>query len=351
MAFSEFDDLAWHILRLRRARECGRLVFVLGSGINAPYGLPDWSTLLVDLLLDSGRIRKAKAIRAEGIKEILHEVIRDPLLQAVAVRAAFAGNDQWLLRLTERLNRYDRAAVENPNLALGKVARLVVDQYVADRHRHIPILTFNYDDLLETALRATLHNALPRGERHRADALIHSISDEKPFFGSIHHAGIYVYHLHGFVHHHESDIVLDAASYVSILSSPGRHWSWHCMNTYLFHDESAALFLGLSLLDPSLRLLLTQAAVRGLALSGIYVSKPFPLLNADPPKRTTGRAAVSAEDLEERNNSIRNKAFAAHDIVQLFDTVLRELSLVPYHVKSWDELPVLLDHISAEEDD
>ena len=41
-------------------------------------------------------------------------------------------------------------------------------------------------------------------------------------------------------------------------------------------------------------------------------------------------------------------AFAAHDIVELFDDVLRDLSLVPYHVKSWDELPLLLDKVAEE---
>jgi hypothetical protein len=35
--------------------------------------------------------------------------------------------------------------------------------------------------------------------------------------------------------------------------------------------------------------------------------------------------------------------------VQLFDQVLRELSLVPYHVKSWSELPGLLDLVAEEE--
>jgi len=102
------------------------------------------------------------------------------------------------------------------------------------------------------------------------------------------------------------------------------------MNAYLFHDQSAALFLGLSLMDPSLRLLLTQAAVRGLSLSGVYVSKPFPVLD------------------ETEVDRLRNMAFAAHDIVQLFDGVLRALSLVPYHVKSWDELPALLDYVAEE---
>jgi hypothetical protein len=298
------------------------LLFVLGSGINVPYGIPDWSTLLVELLLDSGRVRKATAVGKDAITETLHEVIHDPLLQAVAVRSAFARNDQWLAVLRKRLSLYDRAEVVSPENPIGKVASIIAEQYLRNRDRHIAVLSFNYDRLLEVALEA----ALPPADL----SAIHTISGEKAFFSAIHRAGIWVYHLHGYIDHPDSDIVLDAASYVSVLASPGRHWSWHCMNTYLFHEESAALFLGLSLLDPSLRLLLTQAAVRGLALSGIYVYKPFPTLR------------------EIEIDALRNRAFAAHDIVQLFDGVLRELSLIPYHVKSWTELPALLDIIAEE---
>ena len=321
MTFSNFDDLAWHIRRLRHARESGRLVFVLGSGVNALYGLPDWSTLIVDLLLDSGRIRKATAVGGDAIKTVLHEVIRDPLLQAIAVRSAFARKDQWLACLETRVRDYDRSEVVDDSKPIAKIAALVARQYLADRHRHVSVISFNYDDLLEVALCSLLEDS---------SNSVHSISGERAFIGSIHRAGIFVYHLHGFVGHPESDIVLDAGSYVNVLASPGRHWSWQCMNAYLFHDQSAALFLGLSLMDPSLRLLLTQAAVRGLSLSGVYVSKPFPVLD------------------ETEVDRLRNMAFAAHDIVQLFDGVLRALSLVPYHVKSWDELPALLDYVAEE---
>ncbi len=323
MAFSNFDDLAWHIRRLQRARRNGQLVLVLGSGINSDCGLPDWPKLIVDLLLDSGRIRKAKAVGDKAIRSILEEVIRDPLLQAVAVRSAFSRKDQWLAALKNHVAQYRREDVADPCKPIGKIAALVKQQYLTDRHRHVAVLTFNYDDVLEVALQSLL--------AEEDQEKVHPVANEEGFFGSLHRAGIFIYHLHGYVGAEEDDIVLDAGSYVNILASPGRHWSWQCMNRYLFHGETAALFLGLSLFDPSLRLLLTQASVRGLALSGVYVARPFPKLEDDSPDR------------------LRRKAFAATDIVRLFDEVLRELSLVPYFVKSWDELPAFLDHIAAEE--
>ena len=112
------------------------------------------------------------------------------------------------------------------------------------------------------------------------------------------------------------------------------------MNTHLFHRDGAPLFLGLSLLDPNLRLLLTQSAVRGRSLSGVYVSKPFPEFKPS--------CEHEHEDARRAIDELRSMAFAASDIVELFDRVLRQLSLVPYHVNSWDELPAFLDSISEE---
>lgn len=318
MAFGDYDDVAWHLNRLRDARDSGRLVFVLGSGISKNYGLPDWDTLIVELLQASGRVRHASAISDSDLRHLLSEIVRDPLLQAAAVRHAYARPEQWLSALKSRLTGYRKSVVHDERGAIAKIARLIAEQYQHHEHRHVPVLTFNYDDLLECALENVLGTS---------DGVT-PIATEKAFYHSMHRAGIFIYHLHGFIHDPQSDIVLDAASYVSVLAAPGRHWSWHCMNTYLFQHNAASLFLGLSLVDPSLRLLLTQAAARGLALSGVYVSKPFPELQGTttPDKRQA--------------------AFAARDILSLFADVLKELSLIPYHVSSWDEIPALLDIIA-----
>ena len=103
------------------------------------------------------------------------------------------------------------------------------------------------------------------------------------------------------------------------------------MNLYLFRQEAAAMFLGLSLVDPSLRLLLTQSATRGMTLSGLYVSRPFP----DLPSEDMGRAHALA--------------LTARDVFNLFDDVLMDLSLVPYHVTAWSEIVRLLEIVANDD--
>jgi len=90
------------------------------------------------------------------------------------------------------------------------------------------------------------------------------------------------------------------------------------------------MFIGLSLVDPSLRLLLTQWAEKGLPISGIYVTAPPPR----PPDE------LSLEDKLKLD-------IISRDIIHLFDEVLKQLSLIPYHVTVWDEIQELLKEIAS----
>lgn len=267
----------------------------------------------------SGRVRVPAKSSKGALRELLNYVVTDPLLQAATIRRAFAHPRQWLDALAVSLRPPSPKQLLDGDKPLMKIADLVAVQYLSNRRRHIPVLTFNYDDLIETVLRSRLG---------KYAALVHSVSSADAFARSIHRAGVFVYHLHGAVTDPDS-VVLDAASYVNVLAAPGRHWSWEAMNYFLLHGPgTAALFLGLSLLDPSLRLLLTQAAAKGMSLSGVYVSKPFPRFK---------RGSLS---------TMHDLAVAARDLETLFDEVLLDLSLTPYHVSSWDEVTTLLMRIA-----
>jgi len=318
----EHEDLVWHLLRLRRARYDGKLVFVLGSGINKTYGLPDWRELIELLLRGCGRVPEASTGRSR-IGEQLQEIVPDPLLQAAVGRQSYLQPQLWIEAIRTHLQERPKYPAKQRRKPLYKIADLVMRQYEADPNRHISVLTFNYDRLLESALfaRAKKHDHKP----------IFSISNEEQYAPSIYRSGVFVYHLHGDAYSADSP-VLDAGSYLRILGSPGRHWSWDCLTSSLVQRDSAAMFLGLSLVDPSLRLLLTHWAEKGLPLSGVYVASPPP-----PPSALLSGA--------ERLKWVKN----SRDILRLFDEVLEQLSLIPYHVTTWDEIPELLEVIAADE--
>jgi SIR2-like domain len=317
---SEHEDLIWHLNRLRRARLDGKLVFVLGSGINKPYRLPDWRELLDLLMRDCSRVRQSAGVYPY-VGQQLQAIIADPLLQAAVGRQGYLKPELWLAAIRKHLQESAEFPVEARDKPLYQVADLVMQQYAADRHRHVPVLTFNYDDLMEKALRAAA--------RVKDRPAIRSVSREREFAASIYRPGVWVYHLHGDANSDTSPI-LDAASYLRILGSPGRHWSWDCLSTVLFQRGTGAMFIGLSLVDPSLRLLLTQWAEKGLPISGIYVAAP-------PPRSPDDRSIEDKLKL----------ATISRDIIRLFDEVLSQLSLIPYHVTVWDEIQELLKEIAS----
>jgi hypothetical protein len=291
----------------------------------------DWGTTLVQLTQDCGKLHVPSLLEPRDLKKYLDDVISDPLLQAAAIRGAYATPNDWL-RAVERILSHEKAktALDDPNKPLGKIARMAIEQYRADPRRHIAILTFNFDGLMEAALERQLGDEAKR--------VVVSVATAAELGGARQRPGICVYHLHGFLRKRvgndssleayiDNDIILDAYSYVRILAAPGNHWSWNCMNTFLFQKDCGAMFIGLSLLDPSLRLLLTQSAANGMPLSAVFVGKPL-----DPPLLADEPTALSV-------------AWMMRDVQQMFDNLLEELSLIPYHVKEWSEVGRLLDEV------
>lgn len=276
------------------------------------------------MLESCGRIRDG----ADQVGVQLQRLVPDPLLQAAIVREGYLQPELFVEALEEHLReRPERPAVDEKK-PLWRVADIVMSQFERDRHRHIAVLTFNYDNLLETALWARA------AESDRP--WIQSVSREEDYGSAMHSAGVFIYHLHGYVRDRQSPI-FDAASYLRVLGSPGRHWSWDCLSANLFQRDSGVVFIGLSLVDPSLRLLLTQWAAKGLPLSGLYISAP-------PPQPFTPRV--------KRSSRLEAQLQAAHmtrDIVHLFDRVIEKLSLIPYHVTVWEEINDLLEVIARDE--
>ena len=324
MAHESFDELHWYLRRLRYSREEGKLVFVLGAGINKEYGLPDWGQMLVRLMENCGKLHTTgPPLTAVDSKQFIDDVIADPLLQAAAIRGAYANANDWI-RALQRVLAYPEEVLDDKTKPIGKVAQIAARQYHADTRRHIAILTFNFDDLMEGALRRELGD-------DEAKRVVVSVSNALEMGRARQRPGIYVYHLHGSLANKLSDIVLDAYMYVQILAAPGNHWSWACMNTFLFQKDSGSMFIGLSLLDPSLRLLLTQSATNGMPLSAVYVGKPL-----DPPLLQPLSAAL-------------RRAWMMRDMQSLFDNLLEELSLIPYHVTAWSEVSPLLDRVMEDD--
>lgn len=334
------DDFAWHLSRLRQVQEVGQLVFILGAGINRAYGLPVWNELLEGLLLHSGRIprlrlhgkplpKSALEEETQAVRHVLNELSADPLLQAAMVRAAYTSGPAWIEALRQQLTpRAGSKRAEDESGPLRVIARMLVDAAVQHERKNIPVLTFNYDELLETAVNAELAERRARGTLKQSNSpALRSIATERDFKRFSPRPGISIYHLHGFLGATRPAPVLDPYSYVEVLK--GDHWSWTCMRQVLVGTNATALLIGLSLSDPSLRFVLTHWAVGGDELMGFYLAAPPPV------------PAASTLPF------YRQFAFASRSILELYDEVMDRLQLVCYHLSSWGELVTILRSIGT----
>jgi hypothetical protein len=370
----DYNEFAWHFRVLADAQKEGKLVFVLGSGVGSPYGLPDWSDLLADLLLDSGRLPRM-AMRTEcrqtangkkggkveedeedgtiekerkAVAAILQRLAPDPLIQGAIAHEAYPGNRLWdaiqgrlssermQQVLVERGHAVDLGSLAHsiPDSPLVRIARMLATSIGEHPNRHLSVLTFNYDSLLDEAVARELEK---RGLDPR---LLHSVSTEHRFEQTWLDAGVYIYHLHGHLSRKGTNVrsvptVLDADSYVPVLR--GDHWSWRCMERALTGTGQAALFIGLSIADPSLRYVLTRWGQWQTPVTGVYLAPP-PLLPAFSYRKPEGGETHYVDDA--RALAVMHRA-----VMELYSAVLDRLHLVCYHLSSWDEIPQILDQV------
>lgn len=348
----DYQEYAWHFRVLADAQRDGKLVFVLGAGVSVPYGLPNWQQLLANLLLDSGRMPRLATRTSEtpdkerdALIEIITRIAPDPLIQGAIARVAYPG-DRWREAIRSQLaaaglqnpaedhvHKAERtAAASGKRPALLKIARLLVDSIQKDPHRHLSVLTFNYDSLLDIAVAHELK------QRNLDRSLIQSVSDGREFERTWVNAGIYIYHLHGHFtlapaeRHLPFDTVLDADSYLPVLR--GDHWSWRCMERALTGTGYASLFIGLSLADPSLRYVLTRWGHWQTPMTGVYLAPPPELPGVD-------YGPVAHVDDQ------RTLALMYRSVMDLYSTVLDRLHLVCYYLSSWNEIADILEQLES----
>ncbi|MCP3960178.1 MAG: hypothetical protein GY719_20225 [bacterium] len=334
------DEFIWHRQRALRAARKGRLLFVLGAGISRPFGLPDWDGLIDRLLSSSAALRPGRNLddRPTSLTGVLAGLTSDPLFQGAVARAAHPRR-RWLAALHQALWDGHRAGRRlsggAEEAALTAVADILLAQ--ARRHpgKHIPVITFNYDDLLQQILADRLPS-MPRPVR------VQQIRGESEYrsHGRRPGPGIVIYHLHGFMPEVSParelrEVIFDGRSYADILADPAEHWTWDCLTRALGDSPTAqgrlGLLLGLSLLDPSLRLWLEVRARARSRPCDLFVSGPLPRLNPS----LEGPDLLRATEIQSR-------------LVTLVNRVLMELRLVPFRMRTWENLAPSLRRLESE---
>ena len=234
-----------------------RLVLVLGAGVSIGYGLPNWDTLLQKLLLNTFIIetREPKDVSLLLAKLFTEIFSPSPLISARYLREYYKENpkkEKEKISFEEAVKNaiYEEIDLKNESDLFKEIRQFCVAPGKSPNLDSI--ITYNYDDILETYLSA-LDIDIPYKAIHCAG--INPTLGELP-----------IYHVHGFlpqkgVLDEENGIILSEDMYHQQYSEI---YSWNNMIQIEKFRDKTCLFIGISFTDPNLRRLLDIAkSLRG----------------------------------------------------------------------------------------
>jgi hypothetical protein len=233
------------IEKLNEAFKKDDLTVFLGAGVSASAGLPDWSSLLSQLLVSliSKNLPKEfevkesdKVIIANSLKELN---ISSPLLEARYVNSGLGENfEKEIAKVL-----YQDVAVDTSSDLINSIASLCIPPRGALGVK--AIVTYNFDNLLENALEKL-------GLKYRAIYRDVDIPSKEE---------LGIFYVHGFLPSNsdsydgisESLLVFSEKNYHTLMQDP---YFWSNLIQLNFFRENTCILIGLSGTDPNLRRLL-----------------------------------------------------------------------------------------------
>lgn len=211
------------------------ITLVLGAGVSTSCGLPTWTELL--LRLHAGTLADLNATDVDRLTTAYLRAVCDegPLVSARMAQSN-QSNENFIERV--RLTLYTDGTVESDLLTeIAKVTNLCEGKIGVKG-----IITYNYDSLLEEALKKIGRTYDRRDRRDRGSSI-----------------GVPLRHVHGFLERSANQdewIVLSEKQYHDEYSNP---YAWSNVVQLNAFRETTCLFVGLSMTDPNLRRLLEDS--------------------------------------------------------------------------------------------
>ncbi len=319
-------DRRLHVQNARKAYDAGDLVLVLGAGVSATAGIPDWNTMLSRLLVSMiesnlpARLNSTEDERTAIARRLREVQDNSPLLEARYIRAGLRDSFESTVSKALYLD-LDRSKVKRSTL-LNSLAKLCLPKRSSAGLRSV--VTYNFDDLLESQLRE-------RGIPYRAIYHDGDFADKEE---------LGIYHVHGFLPEDLSNydpidsscLVLSEERYHSLMVEP---YSWANLIQLTAFRENTCLFVGLSLTDPNLRRLLEIASKSNRSSRHYAVLRRLKPESLSPKRKSKVRKEV-----------LQAFTYAHHDLQQ---ASLKELGINIIWVEDYKEVPEIVAELTSAE--
>lgn len=335
--------------QLKKAWKERRLVFFLGAGVSAPYGLSNWTDLVLGLLLNESRrferfwphYRKALALWMTDYFDF------SPLALARVVKYKLRRSDpmsveqqqsEFLGLVRESLYRTFRPTPKGKT-AIQTLARIIAKSERARNGRRVPmIFTTNFDNVLEIELKKVGVNARPvYGTSRQTDSELRIV------------------HVHGYLPREgpipQMELVFSEDEYHR-LSYSVVHWALAEIIS-CFHNYTV-LFMGLSMSDPNLRRLLDATYTLGQPPAHFLLRKDYDLT---PAARTRAIRIVEEYARDQANRAKMQDVKTKPNVSDAIDVMLKQaheydrelfkdMGVGTIWINDFDDIPKLLDMIS-----
>jgi len=248
----KIPTLPEQVKQIIRGYEGGQLVLVLGAGVSVEYGLPNWNFLLQNFLLNSFKTKtKLAADKSIVLAKLFTKLFSpNPLIAARLLRNLYqkGNNNETSFDSAVHDELYNYLDKEKTSDTLNEIVQLCVAPGKSPNLNSI--ITFNYDDILETHL-----------SKLGIKVLYKTVSQvgQRPTTGELP-----IYHVHGFLPREgevvkENKITLSEDIYHEQYNDT---YSWNNIVQLSKYIDCVCLFIGLSLRDPNLRRLLDIARIQ-----------------------------------------------------------------------------------------
>lgn len=335
------------ISKLATANKNEELVLVLGSGISTEHNLPDWNTLLQKLLINAFMIEmKEPKDRSSDLARLFTSIFPlSPLVAARYLREYYKNNSKNGKNGVSFEEAIREAIYEEMN-AKGKspLFKEILQFCIAPgKSPNLDsIITYNYDDILETYLSA-LDIDIPY-------EVIHSSGTNLP------RGVLPIYHVHGFLPRKgrlakENRIILSEDMYHQQYQET---YNWSNMVQIEKFRDKTCLFIGVSFTDPNLRRLLDIAkSLRGESNRYHYCIMKHDdvkivedvlsmILEREQRKESSKREKIESKGLEETAKQLiyLKEQFEENDILSFGVQII--------WIEDYAEIPAILKNIRLE---
>lgn len=307
------------------------LVLVLGAGVSMSFGLPDWNTLLQNLMIDTiGETRKVSTVLSKIFTDIFKP---SPLIAGRYIQEKY-NNNKNSFEEAVRSVIYKNLEIDKQSKTIDEIINFCIASGKSPNLNSI--ITYNYDDILERRLK--------------------KVSFDVPFMpiygiGMNPNGHLPIYHVHGFLPF-EGDLSdnnqitfgesIYHKQYLDI-------YSWNnIVQINKFRDYNC-IFIGSSLTDPNIRRLLEiSKRQRGEKEESHFIFK-----KRQDPEKIKNQLSIL---LDENEDLLKLKIMEEMDqnqtiksLINIFET-FEESDTLSFGIRSiwvndWEEVPEILKEI------